>query len=65
MKIYHNLNHEHKWKDTCAFYYTTPMLRRQECACGESRYIEVTDSGIPVIKLTEEELFDKIRKKEN
>ena len=56
-------DHEHKWQDTSAFYYTCPLLRRQECECGESRYVEVSGSGIPVVKLTEEEFKQQILKR--
>jgi len=56
-------NHIHKWIDTDVIYYTCPLLRRQECDCGESKYVEVPDSGIRVVKMSAEEFKQYILKK--
>lgn len=47
--------HIHNYNDTCEVVYTCPLQRLQECVCGATRYVEIPDSGIPVIKLSYEE----------
>lgn len=47
--------HIHNWSDTCKVVYACPLQRLQECVCGATRYVEIPDSGIPVIKLSDEE----------
>ena len=56
-------NHVHKWVDTDEIYYTTPLVRKQECECGETNYVDVPDSGIPRVKLTDEEFKQHILSK--
>ena len=55
--------HIHNWTDTCEVVYTCPLQRLQECVCGATRYVEIPDSGIPVIKLSDEEAKQYLQKK--
>ena len=54
--------HIHNWNDTCDVRYTCPLQRKQECVCGATRYVEIPDSGIPVVKLSEEQLKQYLMK---
>jgi hypothetical protein len=56
--------HIHNWNDTCDVRYTCPLQRKQECVCGATRYVEIPDSGIPVVKLSEEQLKQYLMKKQ-
>jgi len=47
--------HIHNWNDTCDTRYTCPLQRRLQCVCGATRYVEIPDSGIPVVKLSDDE----------
>lgn len=58
----HN-KHTHEWNDKGGVYYTCPLQQKQECACGATRYIEISNSGIPTVKLTDEEFKQRILKK--
>lgn len=55
--------HIHNYNDTCEVVYTCPLQRLQECVCGATRYVEIPDSGIPVIKLSDEEAKQYLQKK--
>lgn len=55
--------HIHNWNDTCDTRYTCPLQRLQECVCGATRYIEIPDSGIPVVKLSDDELKQYLMEK--
>ena len=55
--------HIHNWNDTCEVVYTCPLQRLQECVCGATRYVEIPDSGIPVIKLSDEDAKQYLQKK--
>ena len=56
--------HIHNWNDACDVRYTCPLQRKQECVCGATRYVEIPDSGIPVVKLSEEQLKQYLMKKQ-
>ena len=55
--------HIHNWNDTCDVRYTCPLQRLQECVCGATRYVEIPDSGIPVVKLSDDELKQYLMEK--
>ena len=56
--------HIHNWNDTCDVRYTCPLQRKQECVCGATRYVEIPDSGIPVVKLSENKKTNNIKKRD-
>ena len=57
--------HIHNWNDTCDVRYTCPLQRRYQCVCGATRYVEIPDSGIPVVKLSDDELQQYLMEKWN
>ena len=57
-----NKEHIHEWKDTSGIYMGNPMLRRQECVCGETRYREELSDSNNYVKQSREEFIQYVLK---